>query len=229
MSDITETPMEIGFIQQISGGGFEGSDGWWLGLGDATAWAQVGHEYKTWGDGIGRPVRGLMVDGKIAWYRTPEEQAEKHRQEIAAMKAKQLVDFEAKKEGYFARIEALPDVFKQRMQKFQMTNAEFDIEYGEYELFCCEQAVIVAEILKTADAIDDWWALNSAAHGYDWKAQHAMVPGWSDDHSGNTAGCAMMLAKAYVTDPEFVIKQHGALTPLVGCEAYGCPHDSEQP
>lgn len=45
-----------------------------------------------------------------------------------------------------------------------------------------------------------------------------------DGHSGNTFGCAARLAYHYLTEQENIVREHGALVPLVGCEKYGCPH-----
>lgn len=48
----------------------------------------------------------------------------------------------------------------------------------------------------------------------------------SEGHSGNTFGMACRLAYLYLTEPENVIKLHGALAPLVGSKEYGCvPRD----
>ena len=58
-------------------------------------------------------------------------------------------------------------------------------------------------------------------HVFNVDKQKMIVP-IDDGHSGNTFGCAVMLAILYVTSPEYIIKAHGALAPLVGCEAYGC-------
>lgn len=67
-----------------------------------------------------------------------------------------------------------------------------------------------------------YWAraLNSKAYDYDYK-RSLKVTGMSDEHSGNTAGAATMLARLYIESPEYVAKMHGALSPLVGSEAYG--------
>lgn len=38
-------------------------------------------------------------------------------------------------------------------------------------------------------------------------------------------GLALRLAYWYLTKRENVVREHGALVPLVGCEAYGCTHE----
>jgi hypothetical protein len=48
------------------------------------------------------------------------------------------------------------------------------------------------------------------------------VPGFDDDHSGNTFGCSVKLALLSLEQPEGVVLIHGALSPLVGSKEYGC-------
>lgn len=83
-------------------------------------------------------------------------------------------------------------------------------------MFTCLEAVKIAKACKTADGIAKFKKMG-------WEAQKKMA-NISDGHSGNTFGCACYLATLYIQSPEYVEKMHGALTPLVGCEAYGCSH-----
>ena len=43
----------------------------------------VGQLARFYGEGIGRPVRGVSVEGKVAFYRTPEEEDAKHAAFVA--------------------------------------------------------------------------------------------------------------------------------------------------
>jgi hypothetical protein len=61
----------------------------------------------------------------------------------------------------------------------------------EYNLFCCDQAIIISESLKTKERIVEF---NKAT----WEIQKKMVPSISDDHSGNTFGMSCRLAIAYI-------------------------------
>lgn len=45
------------------------------------------------------------------------------------------------------------------------------------------------------EALIAWYALNSQLNDYRYKDQVALVPGWSDDHSGMTASTAFAFAK----------------------------------
>lgn len=60
-----------------------------------------------------------------------------------------------------------------------------------YNRFCCEQAIIIAEALRTNDKIVEFHKMN-------WDEQKKLVPGLDDGHSGNTFGAACKLAIAYL-------------------------------
>lgn len=61
----------------------------------------------------------------------------------------------------------------------------------QYNIFCCEQAVVIAESLKTKEKILKFFKL-------DYDIQKEMVPLLSDDHSGNTFGMSCKLAISYL-------------------------------
>lgn len=42
--------------------------------------------------------------------------------------------------------ENLPDAFKKRIDRFRANNPDFRFEFESYELFCCMEAVKIAEI-----------------------------------------------------------------------------------
>lgn len=206
------------------GGGWEvtHNGAWIIGV-DADECAvapQVGEPIRTYGRGIGSTVRGIVIGGRVYRYRTDAEEQAKHEQYCRDMEAKREQEFNEGREGADERIAALPTIFRERIEKFQRDGGhEFRRDYEGYELFCCEQAVAIAEALKTVEALDAWRTLP-------WGAQLTQVPALSDGHSGNTFGAACALARHYISNPQFVTKMHGALVPLVGCEAYGCKHDS---
>lgn len=200
------------------------SDGWSLGW-ECDYEPQVGDRARYFGDGIGRPVRGIVCFPKqggmplVVRYRTADEEKAAHEQWCRDQEAKREQEFQEQRAERDRRIELLPEMFRKRMYKFQHDGGlAYRRDYESYELFTVEQAVVIAEALKTRDAIDAFRRLDS------WEAQKTAVPGIDDGHSGNTFGCACALASAYVTDPEFVVKMHGALTPLVGCDEFGCKH-----
>lgn len=62
---------------------------------------------------------------------------------------------------------------------------------NKYITFCCEQAILIAESLRTKEKIETFFKA-------DWDEQKKMVPGISDDHSGNTFSMACRLAIHYI-------------------------------
>jgi len=175
---------------------------------------QAGQIVRFYGKGFGYTVRGISIEDVIFYYRTPEEAAADHAAWCKAEEDKKKAVFKKEKKNMDAVFNALPPVFQQRVERFRQGNPDFRWEFEAYELFCCTEAIKIAEKFKTVAAIDNFRQMPV-------DAQMKMV-NMSNGHSGNTFGCATLLAKLYVSEPELVVKLHGALTPLVGCEAYGC-------
>ncbi len=177
---------------------------------------KVGMVMRQYGRGIGFVVRGCFLDGVKVFYRTKEEQdahnAKLNREHEQAMRD----EFEKNRADMDRRYEALPPIFRARLDKFRNNNPEFRWKFEGYELFVCEQAVLIADNLKTFEAIDRFHQSDS------WESQKAAVPGLDNGHSGNTFDMACRLAIDYVTHPERVQQRHGALAPLVGSKEYGC-------
>ena len=191
----------------------------------------AGMTARMYGKGFGYTVRGLYLNDQLdrvqrVFYRTPEQQEQKHRDWCAEQNRVKLALFEANREELDRRFAALPEIFQRRIQKFRNTNPEFRWEYEDYEMFCCEQAVIYARMFPTVEEL-------SAFHQLPWDQQVAKFEegeqrGAFEGHSGNTFGFACALARHYITNPENVYREHGALVPMVGCEAYGCPHPHQE-
>ena len=180
----------------------------------------VGEILRCYGRGIGSIVRGIVVGGRVYRYRTEAEEHTRAAEEQRAQEAEREQAFVANLADTDRRIAALPVFFRERIAKFQRDGGyHFRRDYEAYELFCCEQAVVIADALHTREAIDAFAAAP-------WEEQTRMVSGLSNDHSGNTFGAACQFARTYITHPEFVPMMHGALVPLVGCAAYGCKHPS---
>lgn len=160
-------------------------------------------------------VRGMVIEGKVAFYRNEEDhlawrvsEEEKRDQETKAK-------FEKERTEMDRRYDALPEQFRRRILSYRLSNPDFRWRYESYEMSCCEDAVRIAAALKTPAAIVDFTGLT-------WEEQKHRVPDLWDGHSGNSFGFAVRLAWLYVTDPELVAREHGALAVLVGCEEYGC-------
>jgi hypothetical protein len=178
---------------------------------------RAGMSARYYGKGFGYVVRGLFIDGHRVFYRTDAEQRDHELAELEVSEQAQRDEFERNRATLDERFDALPAVFRERINKFRATNPEFRWRFEGYELFCCEEAIKLIDALKTAPAVREFQTL-------DHERQRKLVPAIGDGHSGNTFGVAVSLAHEYLVRPDRVVLMHGALTPLVGCEAYGCPH-----
>lgn len=182
---------------------------------------KVGMKVRFYGKGFGFPVRGIFVNGHKFYYRTEAEEEQRHQNWVRDSNNKKKAEFEANKKETDRRVAALPEVYQRRLNKFRTANPDFRWNYEPYELFCCEQSLVLADALKTPEALLEW-------NKKEYKEQMAAVPGLSDEHSGNTQGASVRLAYHYLTNQENVYLEHGALVQLVGCKAYGCPHKEDE-
>lgn len=175
----------------------------------------AGDVARFYGRGIGAPVRGLVVNGHVAFYRTPAEQEAKFQDECRAREQEKRDTFDANRLKMDAEFDALPAVFQKRIARFRANQPDFRWKHEAYEMSVCVDAVKMAEALKTPEVIKSF-------HGMKWEEQQAAVPGLFDGHSGNTFGYAVRLAHHYVTEPDNVWLDHAAISALVGCEEAGC-------
>lgn len=179
---------------------------------------EPGQTVKLYGRGFGYPVRGIVIDDVVWRYETEDEHRESQRREHEAAEQKRRDEFEATGRAELdAKYAALPALFQQRIDRFRANNPDFRWKYEGYEIFTCEQAVVIADALKTVEALEQF-------HAASWDFQKERIPDLSSEHSGNTFGMACVLARCLIERPEYVVKMHGALTALVGCEEYGCDH-----
>lgn len=175
-----------------------------------------GDVIRLYGKGMGYSIRGIAVEGKgVLRYMTPaEEQAENARRsaEYTAKKEQELADSLIERN---ARIKAMPPEFQQRIARFVRVRPNWRRDHESYELFCCEQAIALANFCITDDTLQSFNNLK-------WEEQRVFWPGLSDAHSGNSFGASVMLAHVYLTEPQLIPHAHGALHFLTGCEEYGC-------
>lgn len=230
-SPVIDNQFEDVTVAEVKGDSFTRSDGWSFFMPkDSPVKPKVGQRARFYGKGIGYPVRGLFLDGKEVFYRTELEEKKRHEKQVAESQAKKRADFEAKRAEHDARIAALPEAFRQRIAKFQASGPDWRWEFEPYELFCCEEAVRLAEHAGNCPPTTTMAEWLSAFVKATADVQRKLAPDMKiEEHSGNTFGCTVMLARLYLgDDPTLVIDAHGALAPLVGCQEYGC-HRKAQP
>lgn len=198
---------------------------------DGMAPPEAGDPITVYG-GLGHPIHGVDLRGREVYYYDDLDRALKQEAAQARSRLEQAESFD--REDVVGRYEALPDLFRRRIDKFTDTlGPRWWWEYGPYELMCCTDAVTIGRAAADALGLEpglgiDADELKGEVEGW-FKAGHAeRVDGVEEGHSGNSWGFAQRLAWLWIVAPDMVVQEHGALVPLVGCRAYGCPHpDSE--
>jgi hypothetical protein len=165
-------------------------------------------------DGKFGTIRGMALNGELIFWKTNEDLEAERREWLHKNEEEKQQRFKENVAKMDERYNDLPKCFQDRINKFRANNDRFRIDYEDYELFCCEQAVIIANACKTAEEVKSF--ANKR-----WDEQLQQVPELSNDHSGNTFSMACSLAYWYLTNPENVVKLHGSLSSLVGCDKYG--------
>lgn len=123
---------------------------------------KAGDEIVLWS--YGTRVLGVEHDGKRL-YRLSERE---HNLDWALIRARMTrtreEEFIQNKGRLDAEYEALPDIFKARIDRFRENNPDFRKEYETYEMFCCTEAVKIAEAAKAAvesgenmGEVDEFW------------------------------------------------------------------------
>lgn len=217
----TDEEREEGLLTEVSAAhngyySVTSSTGWSCGVGtEYGVEPKVGDVFVTWG-GIGFQIRGQAINGRVLYYRTPDEQNLENQKQAEAMRADRVVQYEGKRAEYDARVAALPVELRERVEGFRAFRGDaWRYEFEPYELMCCEQAAKLAAQFTTVDALTAFAAL-------EWRQQRDSFPEMDEGHSGNSWGQSMLFARMLIERPDLVAKAHGALCPLVGCESYGC-------
>jgi hypothetical protein len=182
----------------------------------------VGDVARFYGRGLGSVVRGLDLNGRQVFYRTPEEQRQADEEHARQRDLDRIRAYEhGGRAAQDAQYTSLPAVFQRRIDGFRARNRDFRWQQEAYELACCVDAVRIAAWAGTPARV-------KAFADLDWPAQKAAIPDLFDGHSGNSFGFACRLAHHYLTNPALVEQEHGALCALVGCTAYGCQYGEQE-
>lgn len=195
-------------------------DGWSLGVPDVGIEPEVGDWMRCYGKGIGYQVRGIVIEGKgVVRYDSPAEFEARREQENRERQDKKQTALDEGRSARDLRIRELPRPLRLRIEGFQAAREHWRRDHEEYELFVCEEAAKIAQHFEGPNAV---YNLNAWAElKYD--EQRQAWDGMDGGHSGNTWGAAVALGRALLLGNEdYVIRAHGALCPLVGCEDYGC-------
>ena len=216
-----DTEREEGILERVDGperGWYSvtSSHGWSCGVSaEYGVEPKVGDRFITWGS-FGRPIRGQAINGRVLYYRTPDEQRAEDAKALDRMKSERIAEYKGKRADFDVRVAALPAPLRERVEGFRAHGGDaWRWSHEAYEMACCEEAARIAARFGTGDAIKAFAAL-----GHD--EQKAAHPDMDTGHSGNTWGMSLRLAWLLAEKPDLLAKEHGALCPLVGCEDCGC-------
>ncbi len=166
----------------------------------------------------GSTIRGVILNGKQIFYKTDEDLDREHKEWCEKYEKEKQERFEKEKSQLDIDYVNLPVVFKQRIDKFRNSNPRFRVDYESYEMFCCKEAIKIANgLIELRISVKEFQDMS-------WDEQKENVPDLDEGHSGNAFGMSCRLAHWYMTETENLVLEHGALTPLVGCKDYGCSH-----
>lgn len=223
--EIVERPVEVLTVTEVKNEGKKDysvqlSDGFCVFiLGKHGVEPKVGMRISLWGKRFGF-IRGIALDNNVLFYRTVDEQEEQHKKDVEKANKQAKAKFLKDKAKLDAQYNALPDCFQRRLNKFRTNNPDFRWRFEAYEMFCCTEAMKMVNYIGSASSKitkDDF-----IDGKFDEKLLDNEAKLDNKEHSGNTHGMAVFLARLYFKDPEDVVKLHGALAPLVGSEEYGC-------
>lgn len=182
---------------------------------EASADPSIGDRVRIIGP-FGRPFYGMAINGRLVWWLTPVEREQRRMDALVKMRAdreRRFVEAEARLD---AEYEALPPVFRQRIRQLRERGGrDWRVENESYEMFCCTEAVKIAEHFESAAEIERWYRLP-------YQEQRAEWDGFAEGHSGNTFAAACTYAAWFADNPhsERLVAAPQAISPLAGDPRY---------
>lgn len=162
-------------------------------------------------------VRGVTLRGQLLYMKTKEEIEQEVLERALQTDERKRKEFLRERKKLDNDYASLPIEFQRRISWFRAHNPDFRWDLEAYEMSVCVDAVKIAVARKTVKGVISFSKMS-------YEKQMETVPGLFEGHSGNSFSAAIMLARLYLENPLWVIAQHGALTPMLGCDKYGCAH-----
>lgn len=175
---------------------------------------KAGDTIEVYGE-MGHTIQGMCINGKTAFFNGEIGLKIDHKKYCRNMDSRRKREFKKSIDTLDAKYNSLPDVFKKRLDILRRNNPKFRWKFEPYEMMCCVDAVKIAAICGTKEKVIEFSKAGC-------EEQFKLVTNLTDGHSGNSFGMAVRLAYHYVSDPELVWMEHGAMCPLTGCKDYGC-------
>ena len=105
-------------------------------------------------------VRGVDINEESIFYKSNEQLDQEYKKWCKDYEKKKQLQFNIDRKQLDEDYELLPIVFKERINKFRSNNPKFRVDYESYEMFCCKEAIKIAEALKTAENIKEFSKLD---------------------------------------------------------------------
>lgn len=157
---------------------------------------KVGQSITQWPGGIGQPIRGTAIDGKILYYRTDGEQRLEGKAWAAEQEAKNIRYYVEHRDELDDEFSVLPKYFREKLQMLLDQGGQkvlWEPMGYQYQMFAFTEGFKIATALKTMEEVERFSKLP-------YMEQVKLVPGLSDQHSGNTFGMAVQYAYWYLKE-----------------------------
>lgn len=168
---------------------------------------------------LGMSVAGVKINGELIFEKTKEDLDREHEEWKKRHEINKKEEFEKNRAEHDANYEALPLIFKKRIDRLRRNNPHFRWDAEAYDVFACKEAIKIASVIKTAEELQAFGKM-------DYNEQIKIVP-LDEGHSGGTFGQAMQLAHCLLVNEKYIPFIHSSLAHIAGCENIGCTPPTE--
>lgn len=112
-----------------------GFDFWSIGMPKMGVVPKIGDSVKLYGRGAGFPVRGLVINEQVVYYRTAEKQEEYQLLLAERYNLNKKLKYFVQRSSLESKFLALPEVFQRRITRLRSNNPDFRWQGERYELF----------------------------------------------------------------------------------------------
>ncbi len=183
---------------------------------------RAGDWVRFYGEGLGSPVLGMAIAGRIVFYQTEEDLALYREVTSIVSEGFERYRFDRTWPDIAKRILRLPQPLREKLGRIMKNRPDRIHRNIPYELFCCEQAAALAAHFGNDSALREWSNLDPEDQA------EIDIPGFNSmGHSGNTFAFSVLLARLLLTSPEDATRMHSAMAIIVGCNDAGCHTDED--
>lgn len=149
--------------------------------------------------GLGQPIKGVRIAGKVIFFKTAVDLEAEHQAWLEKYKAEKKTKYDKNKDAWLKEIEALPEILKNRINRFMKEDENFLLDDQGYELFIVQESMKFTAYFKeelgkrhAEPTMEHAQALFKEFMDKSVEEQKALVD-FSSEHSGNTFGGAVAI------------------------------------